>query len=162
MKHWIPAGAMFGHGVEYGEQLAHTGHEGDLLTLARGKQALVVNFHQDRIVAYGPPAGHVQGAAHVGASTPRSSAGHASCRSRGSAAPRPPGQRCGAGRACPARVAASSTATLADAGYAGQQAGQFSVMVFDIGGDFGVRCVSPAHGSRTRAGASTHADAIEN
>ncbi len=50
---------MLDHGIEDGEQLAHTGDEGDLLRLASGQQSLV-EVPDDGIVLAGDHCSHIQ------------------------------------------------------------------------------------------------------
>src|SRR5262249_40712288 len=64
-----PGGGMLHEGIEDGEQLVHTGGQGQLLGLASVAQALREGAY-DRMVAAGDKGSHVEGAAYPSAATP--------------------------------------------------------------------------------------------
>lgn len=68
MKRIIPRLVAFDHGVEYGQQLAHARHQGDLLEFARTQEALVELLY-DRVVSGRHQRGHVQRGAQGGSPT---------------------------------------------------------------------------------------------
>src|SRR3990167_5653849 len=104
MQGWIPGGAVFSDRVEHGQQLAHAGHQGDLLALACRQQVLVMGF-EHRVVTYSHQRCHVQGTAYFGAPTPRGD--------WGSGGPPPPGPPPGRRSSEPSSGNwANSTATL--------------------------------------------------
>jgi len=65
----VPLGLVSKHRVQYRQQLAHAGHDRDLLGLAGRDQAAVENFDR-RVEAHRRKCGHVQHGTHLVATTP--------------------------------------------------------------------------------------------